>query len=225
MKINSKITALTMNLTLLSAYNLHATYNDDFEEEFRARIDSVEKNIEAVQKNMQSSLKEFHNQMMQELDNRSNNFTSYVPLQNIAGSQNSIRSYQQSSSSLSFANNDKAIKIAEQKDNQSTTYVIKVTNKQADESIIPASGNQKSDIQSELQDLESYIKKNFRSKPAEKILEECINTMTHDHKDRLINIASSTNGNEKKYTIEISHKKEEPIDEPATKKSRKNKNR
>ena len=225
MKINSKITVLTMNLALLSGYNLHAMPNDDFEEEFRARIDSVEKNIEAMQKNMQSSLKDFHNQMMQELDNRSNNFPSYTPQQKIAGNQHSIRSYQQSSSSLSFGNNDKAIKIAEQKDNQSTTYVIKVTNKYADESIVPASDNQKSNIQSELQELEIYIKKNFRSKPAEKTLEECMHAMTQDHKDRLINIASSTNGNEKKYTIEIAHKKEADIDATPKKKSRKYKNR
>ena len=225
MKINSKITALTMNFALLSSYNLHATHNDDFEEEMLAQINRIQEQIDTTQKSMRSSLKEFHNQMIQEFDNRSNNFTSYVPQQNIAGSQNSIRSYQQSSSSLSFANNDKAIKIAEQKDNQSTTYIIKVTNKQADESMALTSDNQTSDIQSELQKLETYIKKNFRSKPAEKILKECINTMTHDQKDRLINITSSTNDNEKKYTIEIAHKKEEPIDEPSTKKSRKNQNR
>ena len=51
-----------------------------------------------------------------------------------------------------------------------------------------------------------------------------MHAMTQDHKDRLINIASSTNGNEKKYTIEIAHKKEADIDATPKKKSRKYKN-
>ena len=223
MKINSKITALTMSLALLSTQNLKTTCNDDFEEEMLASMNRIQEQIDRAQNNMQRSLKEFHNDFFKNFDNRSNNFPSYGSQQNIDSNQNAMQSYQQSSSSLSFANNDKAIKIAEQKDNQSTTYVISVINKSTTNDAIAATNNQESDIQTELQDLETYIKKNFRSKPAERILEECMKTMTQEHKDRLINIASSTDGNQKKYTIEIAHKKEDPVDTVLTKKNRKNK--
>jgi hypothetical protein len=224
MKINFKITALTMNLALLYAQNGQASSHDDFEEEMLASMHRMQEQIDRVQSTMQKSLKEFHNDFFKNFETRSNNFPSYTSEQKIDNNQSRLQSYQQSSSSLSFANMDKSIKIAEQKDNQSTTYIISVINKNSPDNVITSTDNQESHIQAELQDLEIYIKKNFHSKPAERILEECMKTMTEEHKDRLINIGLSTDGNQKKYTIEIAHKKEADIDAILTKKNRKNKN-
>ncbi len=225
MKINFKITALTINLALLYAQNGQASSHDDFEEEMLSSMHRMQEQIVRVQNNMQKSLKEFHNDFFKDFETRSNNFPSYTSQQNIDNNQNRLQSYQQSSSSLSFGNIDRSIKIAERKDAQSTTYIISVINKNGSDDVITPIENQESTIQAELQDLETYIKKNFHSKPAERILEECMKTMTQEHKDRLINIASSTDGNQKKYTIEIAHKKEDPVDTVLTKKDRKNRNR
>ncbi len=221
MKVNSKIVVLIMNLALLYTHNSHTIFNDDFEEEMLAKINLVQEQVETTEKNIQSSLKEFHNQFFQDFDTRTKDFPNYASQQKTGINQIPMKSYQQSSNSLSFTNNEKTIKIGEQKDNNSTTFIIKVTNKSDDSTKKTSLKKQEINIQDELQDLESYIKKNFRSKPAHKILEECLHAMTQDHKDRLINIASSTHGNEKEYTIEIAHKKEVPVVSTGTKKYRK----
>ena len=221
MKAILKITTLGMCLTLLQAHNMHASFsfNEDFEREFTERMDHLEKSI----KNTETQLKESFNKLFHNLNSEIKSSLDYANQPDFMGNQNYIKHYQQTSSSLSFANNDKAIKIMEQKDNNTKTYTIIVTDKTIDETAMQESSNKPSDMVIELKELESYIQKTFQSKPAEKILEECITAMKEEHKDSLMNIASSVNGNQKKYTVEIAHKKEPVADAAPTKKNKKNK--
>ena len=224
MKLISKIAILNLCLSLSQSNTIDAFLDEDFEKDFIERMDHVEKSIKAIEKNIEAQLKESHNKLLHDLNTEIKISRDYANKEDFMGNQNYIKHYQQSSNSLSFANNDKAIKIIEQKDNNTKMYTIIVIDKKSNEVTMQKSSDQVSNITDDIKELESYIRNTFHSKPAEKILEECINATKEEHKDNLVNLSSSVNGNEKKYIIEIAHKKEPIVSDIApTKQNKKNK--
>jgi hypothetical protein len=207
MKINKTINLVAICCLLFYTHNIHTLLNDNFEEEFITKMNQVQKQFEAATNDMQSTLKEFHNQFFHDLPTRTKDFPMYDQPKNIINNQNSSNYYQQSTSSLTLNNKDKEIKITEAKDTKTTTYIIIVTHKKMNDITTETSNKQEFDTPTQLKELISYIQKAFQSKPADKILQECLNAMTEEHKDRIISIESSTNDNQQKYTIEIAHKK------------------
>jgi hypothetical protein len=140
--------------------------------------------------------------------------------------ENNVNFYQQSTNSLSFSNQDKTIKIIEKKDSQAKIYTIYVTDKRNLIDGIQKPSTQETDSLTELKALQTYMKNTFHAKQAVEILQECINAMSHEQKNKLINIESSTNENQKKYTIEMFEKKDSidnNIQEPVIKKRHKKK--
>lgn len=227
MKNITTTTKLLLCFATCQTYALHSFLHDDFEEEFIARINHVEKTMKETEESIQAQLKEFHNKFFHDFKDETKDFKDYAHQNSMMGNQNYMQHYQQTSSSLSFGNHDMAVKIMEQKDNATKMYTIIITNKKDEQAHNSTSGNQASDIAIELKELASYIKKAFHSQPAEKILDECISAIAEEHKDSLVNIASSTHGNQRKYTIEIAHKKEPVVAdfEPSKKNRRNKKNR
>ncbi len=219
MKIRNTTTTLTICYALLHA-NMHAnTSNGNWDEEFITKMNNIQKQFQDITNHMQSTIKNVQEQIIYSDNSRTATSPSGVSL-NIQN-HNINHYYQQSSSSLSFANADKAIKIVEQKDNQKVTYIISITDK------IPygAATQEPSDIIIDLQKLASYVKKSFQSQQADKILHECINALAEEHKNRVMNVETTVEGNQTKYTIEIAHKiaTDADIKTPTKKQSRKNK--
>ena len=95
-----------------------------------------------------------------------------------------------------------------------TEYIIDVIEKKQETKTTPQESEQeKPDTLHELSALQSYIQKTFHSKPAIVILEKCINEIGHKHKNKLVNISTESNENQKKYTIEIIEKKDNDSDQ------------
>ncbi|MDP3788371.1 MAG: hypothetical protein Q8Q60_03600 [Candidatus Chromulinivorax sp.] len=218
MKINNKTTIVAICYALSHA-NIHSIQPDDFEQEFITKMSGIQQQFQDVANKMESTLKNVREHIIYADNPRTAIDTSGLFANNIQN-QNTSRYYQQSSSSLSFMNKDKAIKIVEQKDNQKTTYLITVTDKTSD-----GATQEHSDITADVRELAGYVKKAFQSKPADKILQECIDALQEEQKDRIMNIEATTDGNQTKYTVEIAHKMATNTDaNMATKKqSRKNK--
>lgn len=203
MKINKRLTFIAISIALFSTQPIASFFDDNFEEEFVKTMQNFEKNIKAALKN----------KINQNLENNTKAITAHIHQQNVLPQQQAPQYCQQRTNSLAFANNDKAIKITELISTEAIMYSILVTNKKNQPNKTHESSDEPIDIATELQNLQTYIKNNFHSNAAEKTLQECINAIAQQHKNKLVNITSSNNDNQTTYTIEISNKKDTTSDD------------
>ena len=225
MKISNKLITLAIYTALSSHQSMQASFNDDFENDFIQQMHVVEKNMQDMQKNMESSFNRLSQDLRsykQDVENNAKN-VAYQTLQIPTAPQTGVTYYQQNSSALSFSNAEKIVAITEQKSTDKTVYIIDVTNRKSESSELNV------DNVTALKALQTYMQKAFRAKQADKILQDCINTISHEHKNKLVNISVSSDENKKTYTIEITRKedltdapiKETPAKEISKKKHKK----
>ncbi len=193
MKKNSKSTHLTaVALYSLFFYNqsLHTFFDDQDAQKFIDRMHKIEQDM--------------HNLVNSVHHNIFDNIT--IPLQNAQKSttvghatttNNSMQFFQESSNSLSFANNEKRISLTSQKNQDRATYTIAVTDAQK----LPDSNQDEETIEA-LGNIQKYIAENFRSRPAHTILQECINLIEHPKKNYNLNIETSHQNNCTTYIIQ-----------------------
>jgi hypothetical protein len=228
MKINKILTKIAIYFLIFFPQIIYPSFKNDSDE--YADADFITK-MHEIEERIQKSFNQFHDHFFhdvdaytQDLKKHSENILNQSMQPNLEQSQNGLNFYQQSTSSLSFSNQDKAIKITEQKNSTTTIYTIHVTDKKFADDENQESMEEINNL-AELQALQTYIKNNFHAKQAVSILEECINTISHEQKNKVVNIESSTDGNQKKYTIEISQKKDgidtKPEDEKIEQKNKK----
>ncbi|MBV8660945.1 MAG: hypothetical protein JO129_02270 [Candidatus Dependentiae bacterium] len=201
MKMNKKFTIAAIYFGLLCPQSTSTYFDDNFEEEFIKKIQNFEKNIQAT-------LHQFQHKIFQDLENSTKTITDHIDQQNLKPQQQTPQYYQQRMNSLAFANNDKAIKITEQINKEAVIYSILVTNKKAQLNNTNEPSGKDTDIATELQNLQMYIKNSFHSNAAEKTLEECINAIAQQNKNKSVNISSSNENNQTLYTIEIINKQD-----------------
>lgn len=197
MKINVKITTFTIVIVAFYAQNIFAFFNDDIDN------DDFIKKIHNLENNIHSAFNDFYNKTFQEVGNPTNHATDFIDQQSLTDNNRSIRYFQQSTNSMSFANNDKSIKISEQKTKKTKIYTINITDKNPAQS---KAASPKNDTVAELKDLQSYIKKSFHAHQAVKILQECLDTIGQENTNKSINIESSNENNQQRYVIKIESK-------------------
>lgn len=197
MKINVKTTALAIGYALFHAQNLSASFNNDIDnDDFIKQIHNLENNIHSV-------FNDFYNKTFQEVGNPTNHSTDFIDQQSLTDKNRSVRYFQQSTNSMSFANKDKAIKIIEQKTEKTKIYTIHVTDKKPEQSNV---ASQKNDTTAKLKALQAYIQKNFHAPQAIHILQECLDTIEHEDANKSITIEASAEDNQQKFIIKIDSK-------------------
>ncbi len=200
MKINSKhisITKLSLVSTLSYMSMTYAFFDDPFEKNFITHMHNIQKEMRNMFDNVDTMLQQHTISARNQAIQKNSQSTSVD-----ASNNNLAHFFQESSSSLSFANQEKAILITTKKNEIGTTYTIKVTEKQK---------HNLSDDYDHVQDLESlhdYIEEKFKSHQAQQILEECIHALTEQSDNQTISIQSTDNNNTRIYTIEIENQQQ-----------------
>lgn len=169
----------------------------------KSQEDDLIEHMNAIEKIFQKSFDNFHAKIFSEFDKIESHLTNQTKKFDL--DQNNSNFYQQSSSSLSFANKEKRFEIQEQKNQDGNRfYKIAVTDFMQD----PAKKSNAKDINpvDELKEMLNYIKKSFKAAYAQAIIASCIKSI-EEPSDRLVTIETSTNGNIKQYTIKIAPEK------------------
>ena len=181
-----KITGIIISFTLFQTLIVNAFFDDNFEKDFIAKINSLDQ----APKSPTSKL---HSRSFE-------NAPNHIKMNS---QQCSTEFYQQNTSSLTLTNKDKTVKITEKKDNEKTICTIQVIDNTPQQHLISKSENQDDAHLTELKKLQKYIKKSFSSRPAITTLQECIDAINKENKIELL-----TDGNQTTYTIKIVNKKE-----------------
>ncbi|MGZ6254834.1 MAG: hypothetical protein ACXWL5_02520 [Candidatus Chromulinivorax sp.] len=193
MNIRKKVILLS-TITLLSynTYNMTFWGDDNFTQEIMQDF-----------YNLQQKINNSMNRMFHDVQVSTSNLQRQFDQKNCTNSQcKNVQYYQQSSSSMSFANNEKAIRIATEKNNDATTYTIDVTDK------VQQKNGKDNDSLAHLKTLIEYVKEHFSSHQAIKTLHECINILEHEQKNKMVSFNQSKEANHTQYVISIQDKKE-----------------
>lgn len=187
MKINIKHIQLIASSTLCLQFNLHALWDDQSIQSFIMR-----------QQNLMKAMNESFDKFFDDIDLQSSLLKS-VHQQNYQTPKSSSTNYYQQSSSMTLDNGKRAVKINERSTQDDSIYEIEVTNYQHTSEPIDALP----DTLTELQELQTYISKNYASGQAHKILQTCINMIQQHPDNTSLDIQNSTQGNKKIYSIKI----------------------
>lgn len=192
MKINT-ITSLLVCSSLLQHQAAHSFFNTQTHHNFMKKMHQINKDMNAMFDEFNQAMHEHTTMMTPVVRNRAT-----IDLQDAT-----MKTFQESASSMSFANQHKSVHLAEKhQQNGTATYTITVTQKedQAEQNLLPAQA---------LQKVQDFIQAYFIAAQAVALVQACIDAIKQDTQDQLVQIQTSMDKNQATYIIEISPKEQE----------------
>lgn len=202
---NKKTVTFTILLILTSSKSSSFFYDDFFERNLFSTMKTLKKNMRDFEQSIQLNC----NQLQNILNTTINDASAHVINQQNSN-DDAHQFYHQATSSLSFANKEKSIRMNTEKDNDTCIYTISVTDKKNNKTDDDDDDEIQDDkkIIKDLEHLESYIKKSFNNQQALTILQTCIETVKKQENLKNISWQLSHDNNHKTYIIEIDQKKQ-----------------
>ncbi len=196
MKINT-ITSLLACSSLLQHQATHSFFNTQTHHNFMKKMHQINKDMNAMFDELNQAMHE-HTAMITPVVRN----LPTIDLQDAT-----MKTFQESTNSMSFANQHKSVHLAEKhQQNGKTTYTITVTEQddQGEQDLLPAQA---------LQKVQDFIQEYFVAAQAVALVQACIDAIKQDMQDHLVQVQTSVNKNQATYIIEISPKEEEEEEE------------
>lgn len=192
MKINT-ITSLLVCSSLLQHQTTHSFFNTQTHHNFMKKIHQINKDMNTMFDEFNQVMHEHTTMMTPVIHNRAT-----IDLQDTT-----VKTFQESASSMSFANQHKSVHLAQKhQQNGKTTYTITVTEQddQGEHDLLPAQA---------LQKVQDFIQEYFVAAQAVALVQACIDAIKQDMQDHLVQVQTSVDKNQATYIIEISPKKQD----------------